>query len=303
LKFISFLKNNFLFLSIKHLADLFDNVSQSLVFISLKYNPNSSLQEEMIVDDKKTSLEDCLSSNEDNLISFKDIFKKTYLGSVPCESILLSIEGEPLLSFKNRMVKLFSANDYSDNNLINLLSYNGVPHLRVLKSDDLNSIAPKLEIIRGYIANIKNNVDINIFNDSSSYKEIQHRKSIRFYFRNQNLKKCGFVYELNPNPCNSFYFTGNPSASSTDYFGYCSYDVNRNSSPGACRTIPISNLEDNILDSFKKYWNENTNNLPYEKIFEYIIHISKSTWYKEIKREKKRLYFSIPKDFDKSFLS
>ena len=108
----------------------------------------------------------------------------------------------------------------------------------------------------------------------------------------KNVKE--FVYQINPNPCKSFYFSGNPSSNSGDYFGFCDYDVNRNISPGAARCVPVDNLEDNLTDEFKEWWKENTDE-PYEKVFDYIIKVSKSDWYKEKKKNNKRFYFSIPK--------
>ena len=122
-----------------------------------------------------------------------------------------------------------------------------------------------------------------------------------YYFRCEKIKKNkNFVYELNPNPCKSFYFTGNPSHSSTDYFGFCNYDINRNVSPGANRTVPVDNIEDNLTDSFKVWWNANTTE-PYSEVFNYIIYISKTDWYKERKQNNKRFYFGIPKTFYKDF--
>jgi hypothetical protein len=75
------------------------------------------------------------------------------------------------------------------------------------------------------------------------------------------LKKYDFVYILNPKPKKSFYFTGNPTKISSDYFGYTEYDINRNSSPGACRTVPIENIEivDNVNGETEDYE-------PYSKI-------------------------------------
>lgn len=110
------------------------------------------------------------------------------------------------------------------------------------------------------------------------------------------MKNKNFVYELNPNPCKSFYFTGNPSHSSTDYFGFCDYDINRNVSPGANRTVPITNIEDNLTNTFKKWWKTNTNE-PFSEIFNYIIYVSKTLWYKERTQNNKRFYFGIPFSF------
>ena len=104
-----------------------------------------------------------------------------------------------------------------------------------------------------------------------------------------------FVYEINPNPTKSFYFTGNPSKSSTDYFGYCDYDITRNSSPGACRTIPIENLEDNLTQEFKRWWGKKELG-SFENIFKLFITVSKSDWYKKMKKKYNRFYFGLPHD-------
>ena len=107
-----------------------------------------------------------------------------------------------------------------------------------------------------------------------------------------------FVYEINPNPQRSFYFTGNPSKSSTDYFGYCDYDITRNSSPGACRTIPIMGLEENITQEFKNWWSKQELG-SYHEIFDLCLKVSKSGWYKNMKKNFNRFYFGIPKDLKK----
>ena len=120
---------------------------------------------------------------------------------------------------------------------------------------------------------------------------------MRYYLRCNDFKKLSFVYEINPKPCESFYFTGNPSKTSTDYYGYCSYDITRNSSPGACRTIPIEKVEDNLTDEFKIWWDNNFTNVPYNKIFDYITTTYKSNWYKEFKKKNHRFYFGFPKNY------
>ena len=156
----------------------------------------------------------------------------------------------------------------------------------------------KLKTILSYVHNIQEKSDIlKEFSNIDNYKEINVREGIRYYFRCEKLKKNkNFVYEINPNPCRSFYFTGNPSHSSTDYFGYCDYDCNRNVSPGANRTVPIDNLEDNLTNSFKDWWKTNTNE-PLSEVFNYIMFVAKTNWYKNMKKENKRFYFSIPAKF------
>jgi len=222
-------------------------------------------------------------------IEFQEIFKRTYLGSVPCEGILLSNRGESLASFRRRLVKIFLHNEPLETGLL----YNHEYHLRALSGANAKE---KFNILNNYVAEIKKTINLIEFTKLKNYKSIAHRTETRWYFRHQDLKKVSFIYIINPNPTRSFYFPGNPTKTSTDYFGYCDYDVNRNSSPGANRTVPIDNIEDNITDKFKEYWKKNTNE-PISKIFEYILHVSKSAWYKEYKSKYQRFYFGVPKEF------
>ena len=250
-----------------------------MVFISLEYNEKNN-------DEKIGSVEDYWD--------YTKIFKRTYLGSVPCESIFLSSRGESIENFKDRMVRLYSS---TFENLDDNLRYNGNAHLKVLNGDNVELKEKKIEVIWSYLEEIRNKFSdsfITVLNDIDNYKLINHRNEIRYYFRNNNLKKMSFVYEINPNPQKSFYFTGNPSKSSTDYFGYCEYDITRNSSPGACRTIPIENIGDNLTDDFKKWWNDNELG-DYSKIFEMFVDVSKSQWYRNMKKKYNRFYFGIPK--------
>lgn len=257
----------------------YPEVSQTLCHVKFIVNRSTTI-----------NLTDSLVLND--TITFQQIFKRTYLGSIPCESLFLSSRDESKNSFIFRMVDIFQ----NDTNIKDGLQYNGKYHLRALN----NGSAEKFSIIQGYVDLIKANFSLNEFANPNNYFKIQHRTEERWYFRHSGLSKLGFIYLLNSNPCNSFYFPGNPSRTSTDYFGYCEYDCNRNSSPGANRTIPIDNIEDNIHDSFKLYWKENTNR-PITDIFEYILYISKSSWYKEYKAKHQRFYFGIPKIFDDSF--
>jgi hypothetical protein len=225
---------------------------------------------------------------------FNEIFKNTYLGSVPCESIFLSCPVETQIEFKNRLIKLFL--EYP-NNLFKNLKHNDMAHLKVLNSNNTVLINKKIEIISSYMLEIleKHPNILEYLNDDSFYKKINHRHTSRFYFRCKFLKKMSFVYEINPNPCKSFYFTGNPSSTSTDYFGYCDYDITRNSSPGACRTIPIDGLSDNLTSEFKLWWDDNIAE-DYNRIFDVFLYVHKSNWYREMKKKYKRFYFGIPKD-------
>jgi hypothetical protein len=222
-------------------------------------------------------------------IEFQEIFKRTYLGSVPCESILLSSRGESLASFRRRLFKIFLRNEPLETGLL----YNNEYHLRALSSPNAKE---KFKILNEYVKEIKEKINLIEFAKLKNYKPIAHRKETRWYFRHQDLTRVSFIYIINSNPTKSFFFPGNPTKTSTDYFGYCDYDVNRNSSPGANRTIPIDNIEDNITDKFKLYWSKNTNE-PISKIFEYILHVSKSEWYREYKSKYQRFYFGVPKEF------
>ena len=226
-------------------------------------------------------------------IEFREIFKKTYLGSVPCESILMSCKDESIKSFKSRLINIFQKNVP----LKEGLKYNNKYHLRALSG---NSSEEKFKILEKYVDEIKKTIDVNEFSKNANYKTISHRNEIRWYFRHSDLTKVSFIYIINPNPTKSFYFPGNPTKTSTDYFGFCRYDCNRNSSPGANRTIPIKDIETNITPRFKQFWEENTNE-PISNIFDYILYISKSKWYKEYKSKYQRFYFGIPKEFDQTW--
>ncbi len=245
-------------------------------------------------------LEDYFCLSADDEIPFQRIFKRTYLGSVPCESLLMSIEGEPLVHFQQRLRSIIEDRQIDVDQLYDRLQYHGVFHLKLFSQPrESQAVERKLEIVLSYVRNIQAKEGIlEAFADLDNYKEITVRDgSSRYYFRCERLKKGkNFVYELNPNPCKSFYFTGNPSHSSTDYFGFCDYDINRNVSPGANRTVPVEGLEDNLTDEFKQWWRSNTDE-PFSEVFAYLIYISKTPWYKDKKRANKRFYFSIPRGF------
>ena len=228
-------------------------------------------------------------------IEFQKIFKKTYLGSVPCESILLSNRDEPLLNFKSRLENIFQKNT----DLREALKFNNKYHLRALSG---SSSSEKFSILEKYVEEIKRLIDVNEFSNIENYKSIAHRTETRWYFRYKPLTKVSFIYILNSTPCPSFYFPGNPTKTSTDYFGYCEYDCNRNSSPGANRLVPLEHIEDNIADEFKLYWKNNTCE-PITEILNYILHISKSEWYKNYKSKYQRFYFGLPREFDRTWKS
>lgn len=226
-------------------------------------------------------------------ITFQDIFIKTALGSVPCESLLLSSKDEPLDSFKERLENIFQKNI----DIRTGLQYNGKYHLRALSGTSANE---KFKILDSYVSEIKETVDVADFSKDEYYKTIAHRTETRWYFRHPSLTKVSFIYIINPNPGAAFYFPGNPTKTSTDYFGFCDYDVNRNSSPGANRTVLVDSIDQNITTKFKQFWEENTT-APISEIFNYILHISKSNWYKTYKSKYQRFYFGIPKQFDKTW--
>jgi hypothetical protein len=290
--FRNIFRNNLEILSIDDLPiNSFENVNQDLVFCKFKVNSNTNYNYLIKYNNDDVHLDEFW---KDDVFTFNDIFKKTYLGSVPSESIFLSCKGESIDSFKNRMVRLFDVNHtINSDNLLEYLSYNGMPHLVQLK----NKNKKKINTITSYVNQIKNNPhqDLSIFGNMTFYKSINHRKEIRYYFRHNSLKKYDFVYILNPNPKKSFYFTGNPTKISSDYFGYTEYDINRNSSPGACRTVPIENIEMNLKPKFIQFWHNNTTR-PLADVFEYLIGVSKSNWWIDRKNKLNKQYFSIPTD-------
>ena len=305
-QFKKFLKKYFKITSVFDIdPSRFDNVAQGLIVLSMSCGGDETnyLVKHNGVDELVDSVIQLTSPD----IPFQSIFKKTYLGSVPAESFLLSVAGETKDQFKARLVRIFSTNT-TVTSLRTDLTHNKNFHLKILSSKDTAKVDSKLSQIVDYINNVKKVVkDLSIFADDKNYKIIQQRKETRFYFRNTALRKCNFVYELNPNPAPSFYFTSNPSDGSTDYFGYCLYDITRNSSPGCCRTVPLKNIEQNLTDDFKKYWNAATLNdqglpLPYEAVFSYIKYVANQPWYKEQKKLRKRFYFCIPKQFMKDWL-
>jgi hypothetical protein len=286
--------------SIIDIDNLFDNVDQDLVLCHLVCEKPQNKNYIVSYNEENVNLNDIWY---DDVFTYNDIFKKTHLGSVPAESIFLSCYDETLEQFKTRIEHIFNENTIvNEENLVELLSHNGLPHLGELKKQNKE----KIKTILNYILEIKEDltIDKNIFSDIQNYKTINHRTEIRYYFRHERLKKCGFVYILNPNPQPSFYFTGNPTKISTDYFGFTEYDVNRNSSPGALRTIPIDNVQNNITDKFINFWVENTDR-PISDIFEYLLKVSKSQWWIQRKKRLNKQYFCIPKyiiveDFQKS---
>jgi hypothetical protein len=277
-------------ISIKDISNLFENVDQDLVLVHFTKENHQLNDYEINFNTENVSLNKFIKGED--VFSYYDIFKKTHLGSVPAESIFLSCKGESKEEFMNRISILFSANTMVDNtNIVELLSYQGEPHLSDLKKRKKE----KIQKILDYVLEIKNsNLDKNIFLDISNYKSILHRKEVRYYFRHENLKSFSFVYLINPNPGKSFYFTGNPTKISTDYFGFTDYDCNRNSSPGAIRTVLLDNIENNITDDFKIFWEKNSSQ-PLNKITDYLLEVSKSDWWKTRKSNLNKQYFSIPK--------
>lgn len=311
-RFKEFLKQQCWFMNIKSLkGSEFDGVAQDLICLSLKIKPNQNnlansfnkessmkIQKDVLVDNEYVDLDEYLCITSEDSIPFQKIFKHTYLGSVPCESLLMSVKNEPMEHFMLRLTDIISDVDINTDKLYNKLQYNNKFHLKLFDNPKNSPVVQKkLDIILSYVKNIQQKNMLDEFKNVDNYKEINVRDGIRFYFRCEKIKKNkNFVYEINPNPCKSFYFTGNPSHSSTDYFGFCNYDINRNVSPGANRTVPIDNLEDNLTEFFKQWWRSNTSE-PYEEIFNYIIYISKTNWYKNKKKDNKRFYFAIPIKF------
>lgn len=292
LSFKNLFKKNVTLKSIIDIENFFDNVDQDLVLCHFICTKPEKENYEILYNCDKITINEFW---KDDVYSYAQIFKKTYLGSVPAESIFLSCANETVDEFKNRLERIFNLDTLvNEDNLLSLLSYNGEPHLTELKKKNKD----KIKTVASYINEVKNNneQDLSIFNDNLNYKKIKHRKENRFYFRHESLKKYSFVYLINPNPCESFYFTGNPTKISTDYFGFTDYDINRNSSPGAVRTVPLEDVEKNITDEFKEFWNSKTDR-PISDIFEYLINVSNSEWWLERKKRLNKQYFSVPKNF------
>jgi len=280
-------------------GDEFDGVNQDLVCLSLRVDEHHPHQVKVLVDGEMVELVDYLCLEENDIIPFQKIFKRTYLGSVPCESLLMSVAGEPVAHFRDRLCKIIGNEILTIRDLYELLQYNGRFHLKVFdKPISDESVQDKLRIIMSYVKNIQAKTGIlSEFRNTANYKQINGRTDVQYYFRCAKLKPGkNFVYELNPHPCKSFFFTGNPSSSSTDYFGFCDYDINRNVSPGANRTVPVDDVESNLTEPFKRWWRENTME-PFSDVFKYIIFVSQTQWYKERKRSHKRFYFGIPPAF------
>lgn len=291
-KFIDFLNINFGVRAVWDLAKEFDSVDRNIVFVSF----SSGTKNETILLNDESVLTDSWLGGGKGIIPFQKIFKKTYLGSVPCESIFLSCAKEPKEHFANRLLRLFSCSKkLSGNEILEYLAFEGKPHLRALKSGNPD----KIKVVSEYVENIKelSGFSLSLFSDLDNYKPIRHREEERWYFRHNFLKFGDFVYQLNPKPCPSITFPGNPSYSSKDYFGYVSYDINRNSGPGAQRLVPIENVEDNLTDWFKNYWSENAK-LPYEKVLDYLQWIGQSEWYRLTKKANERFYFGIPEEYN-----
>jgi len=279
--FRKFLEKHCPLTSLVDITDEYPDVAQDLVVATFKVNQvvENHVTHDYIINDS---------------ILMADIFKRTYLGSVPCEGIFLSCDKESIENFQERMCDIFIRNSEIKHSLL----YNEKYHLRALNNP--KTFDEKLKSLQNIVDTVKSSVDVDIFKDSNNYKTIAHRNNIRYYFRHKSLTNLGFIYIINSNPCPSFYYPGNPTKTSTDYFGFCDYDCNRNSSPGANRTIPLSSVEENITDNFLKYWEANTT-APITEIFDYIIHISKSNWYKNYKQKYQRFYFGLPLDFDKTW--
>ena len=290
ISFKEFCLKNLNLIRITEVIDEFDNVSQDLVWVEWRVEPQVSKyflfnEDEVLIDD--------FWCHKKDVIEFMDIFKKTYLGSQLVESFLLSCSNESIDAFKERLIKLYNATDLNESNLIDYLSFNGSPHLIALQKKDSQKIIRVLKDIAAFKTTISHDEITNLDN----YQKINHRTEIRYYFRHQKLEKQKqFVYILNKGVGPSFYFPGNPTKSSTDYFGFCDYDINRNCSPGANRSVPLNGIENNLTDEFKEWWQQNTYK-PFSEIFNYLMFVSKSNWYKNYKKSLQRFYFAIPKQF------
>ena len=222
-RFKFFLKEECEFLNVMTIRGCeFDNVAQDLVCISLRVGKHKH-QENVIVDNTSIPLDDFLCLSQNDIIPFQMIFKQTYLGSVPCESVLMSVSGESKKHFRDRLCEIISETNLTRKKLYALLQFKGKFHLKVFeKPFESPCVQSKLDIILSYISNMKEKEGIiEEFQNLDNYKPINGRHEVLYYFRCYRLKEGkNFVYELNPNPCPSFYFTGNPSHSSSDYFGF-----------------------------------------------------------------------------------
>lgn len=285
----------------------FEGVSQELVAISLLVNPNlifNRMQSEILLNGQIVSLDNYFCMNTSDTIDFMEIFKKTYLGSVPCESLLVSCPNESLEEFKNRLYRIMNNKNIDIQYLYMNLQYNGKFHLKVFDNPyESNQVQDKLSVILEYVKNIQNKILPEEFLEDKNYHKIQARNDKRYYFRNKEIKKNkNFVYEITPyeGDCNDiFYFTSNPSNSSTDYCGYSDCgDVLRNCSPGCMRFVPCNLTKADFTEYFINWWEENfQKELSCSDVFEYIKNVYKSNWYKERKKKHKRFYFGIPRDF------
>lgn len=292
--FKAFCKGNMQLKSVVDIPKEFEGVGQDLVFAVWSVSKEKPTNENFILNNTTKKIDDFWCPEED-IIKFTDIFKKTYLGSVPAESFLMSCNSEKKEEFLSRLINVYD-NDISEANVIKHLSYNDEPHLRALKNRNdkkIKRVVKDINFWKQFVPR-KNLIIDNI-------KKIQHRKEERYYFRYAPLEKQKqFVYIINKNTLPSFYFPGNPTSTSTDYWGYCDYDVNRNCSPGANRSVPTSKIQENIKDSFLEYWKVNTNKNITE-IFKYIDFVLKSDWYADYKSSHQRFYFSLPKKFLSDF--
>jgi hypothetical protein len=169
--FKNIFRKNVTLKSIIDVENFFENVDQDLVLCHFVCSIPKNNNYEIKYNEGKVFLNDIW---KDDVFTYNDIFKKTYLGSVPAESIFLSCQNESLISFKERLENIFNdETTVNENNLVSLLSYEGQPHLGELKKNNLN----KIKTVLSYINEIKNNVQQpkHIFSDISNYKTIKHR--------------------------------------------------------------------------------------------------------------------------------
>lgn len=290
--FRSFLFDNLNLTSVYNLGNEFDNVYQDLVLVSF----NNKQQTEVIQIDGIDTPLTSFYGVDDIYYDYREIFipKSTHLGSVPMESIFFSVKGEPVTNFQTRLYEIFFGNT---SNINDNLKWNGAYHLKSLSSKDPSIVKNKLNAIHEYIHDIKSNNLLTKHDilDINNFKPIVNRHHTIYYFRLETLKKQRGVYILNPNPCESFYFTSNPTKTSTDYCGYCEYDVNRNCTPGSIRTIPIEGFTTKISPMFKTLMK--SAGLHEDDLLEYMKFIYTTDWYKMMKSKYTRFYFGVPSVF------
>ena len=204
--FTTFLRENARLVEVTDIGKEFSGVTTDLCYVHLAVDGTNS---DVFTWNGAEARVDSFYGVDEDIIPFQAIFKKTYLGSVPCESVLMSCRDEPVGHFGHRMRTLFHA---GAKNVYDLLCYKGVPHLKALQQGSKK----KLAVVEQYVEEIRTLVPKEDFLNGDFYRPITHRSEERYYFRHEALKKASFVYQLNPKPGPGFYFPGNPAKGCND---------------------------------------------------------------------------------------